>query len=130
MRIELKDYYRNIRRCLPCSRKLRQQIADSIQTQVNTYLEERPETDFASVQQHFGTPEQIVAAYIDEMTTTELQKKFKHKQKVIVIICIAVALALIMWATMLVSAWVDAQKSFDGFYDVGNIIESDVEEYK
>ena len=130
MNDQLKKYYRGIRRCLPCPGKLKRQIMDRITQAVSAYLEENPEADFEAVQQHFGTPQQIAADYIEEMTTPEILKKFKVKRTVIGIVCGAVALALVMWGIVLISAWVDAQKSFDGFYDVGTVIESDVEEYE
>lgn len=130
MKRNLTSYYRSIRHCLPCSSKLKKQILTDIKTQVNTYMEENPSADCEIIKQHFGTPQQIATAYIDEMTTQEIQKRFTIKKTTIVIVCIAIGLIVAMWATALISAWIDAQKSFDGFYDVGPVIESDVEESK
>lgn len=130
MKKELRNYYRNIRRCLPCSGKLKKQILDDIKSQVNTYIEENSSADYNTIERHFGTPQQIATAYIDEMTTQEIQKRFTIKKTTIVVVCTAIALIVAMWAAALISAWIDAQKSFDGFYDVGPVIESDVEESK
>ena len=130
MKKNLTNYYRNIRCCLPCSGKLKKQILDDIKAQVNTYIEENPSVDYNTIEQHFGTPQQIATAYIDEMTTQEIQKRFTIKKTTVVVVCTAIALIVAMWATALISAWIDAQNSFDGFYDVGPVIESDVEETK
>lgn len=99
----------------------------SIEQTVNAYLHENPGADFASVQQHFGTPQQIAAAYIDEMTPAEILKRFKVRRTVIIVICVTVALALLMWTITLGIAWLNEKDSADGFYDVGPVIESDVE---
>ncbi len=126
----LSKYYRSISKCLPVEKKHKKQILEQIRHSVEDYRAENPAADIQGILEHFGTPQEIAAAYIDEMTTTEIQKKFKITKRVIVIVCTAIALALILWATVLVAAWVDAQKSFDGFYDVGPVIESDMGEYE
>lgn len=123
MNEDLKKYYRNIRRCLPCGNKLKRQIMDSIKTQVNSYLDESPSVDFTSVQQHFGTPQQIAAAYIDEMTSSEILKKIKVKKAVITITCAAVAVIVFIWLSAVSTALTNAFIQSDGYYDVSTVIE-------
>lgn len=123
MNEDLKKYYRNIRRCLPCDNKLKRQIMDSIKTQVNSYLEENLSVDFTSVQQHFGTPQQIAAAYIDEMTSSEILKKIKVKKAFITITCAAVAVMVFIWLAAVSTALTNAFIQSDGYYDVGTVIE-------
>lgn len=123
MNEDLKKYYRNIRRCLPCDNKLKRQIMDSIKTQVNSYLEENLSVDFTSVQQHFGTPQQIAAAYIDEMTSSEILKKIKVKKAFITITCAAVAVIVFIWLAAVSTALTNAFIQSDGYYDVGTVIE-------
>ncbi len=122
MNNQLKKYYRSIRRCLPCPGKLKNQIMDSIQVQVSTYLEETPAADFAAVEQRFGTPQQIAAAYIEEMTTPEILKKFKFKKTVITIVTAAAAIIVSIWLITVGIALHNEIKSADGYYDVSSVI--------
>ena len=118
MNNQLKKYYRSIRRCLSCPGKMKNRILDNIRQSVSAYLEENPTADFAAVQQHFGTPQQIAAACIEEMTAPEIVKNFKVKKTVITIVCTAVALALLMWGITLGIALIENYNSAHGFYIV------------
>ena len=60
----LRQYYREIRSYLPCSRKHKDRILNEIRTNILQYLEENPEVDFAGIQAHFGSPKTIAAAYV------------------------------------------------------------------
>ena len=72
MKNEQNQYYRAIRRCLPCSGKQKQQIMDRIQRSVSSYMEENPLADFSAIEKRFGTPQQIAHAYIEEMEIPEI----------------------------------------------------------
>lgn len=117
MRNELNQYYRQIRRHLPCSRKQKQQIMDRFRQSVSNYREETPLADFSSIQAHFGTPEQIAHAYIAEMEIPEIARKFNIKKALISIVCASVVLALLLWALTLGAALVDNHRSEYGFYE-------------
>ena len=118
MKKQLNAYCRRVRRCLPCPGKLKKQIMDSIWTQINLFLEKNPTADMTAIQQHFGTPQQIAAAYIDEMTPAEILRKFKIKRTVITIVCAAAALALLLWAGTLAAALLDLHDTTNGTYDI------------
>lgn len=130
MNKELKTYYRHIWGCLPGSGKIKKQIMDSLRQSVNAYLEENPGADFKEVKAHFGTPQQIAAAYVEEMDTSEVMKKLRIRKTVVGIVCTAAALALLMWGIGLIIALVKEINAADGYYDVGPIVEIEVEEYE
>lgn len=115
MRNELNQYYRAIRRCLPCSCKQKQQIMARIHQSIHNYREENPLADFSAVQAHFGTPEQIAYAYIAEMGTEEIANKFKTRKIVVATISVAIALAILMWGITLMLAYIDSQNSAGGY---------------
>lgn len=71
---ELKQYYRDIAKNLPVGRKQKQQILLAITQSVEDYLAAHPQADFQAVQEHFGSPQEIAAAYIENMTTPEILK--------------------------------------------------------
>ncbi len=111
---QLKNYYRDIRHCLPGSGKLKKQIMCNIQQSVNAYLEEKPLADFEEVQRHFGTAQQIAAAYVEELDTSEVMKKLRIRKTVVGVVCAAVALALLLWGIALVTALIDGHNSGAG----------------
>ena len=123
MNRELTWYYRNILRLLPGTTKQKKQIMKMIWQSVSAYIKEKPQATIQEVQAHFGTPQQIAAAYLDEMSTSEVIKKIQTRKTVTSIICAAVALALLMWGISLAFAMIDEKDSADGYYDVGCIVE-------
>ena len=125
---EIRDYYRQIERCLPGSAKAKKRIMDSIRQSVGSYLEENPKADMAAVQSHFGTPNSIAASYVEQMDTEEVIKKFDIKKTVIGIVCGALFLALLLWAVCLVMALVDEHDSDSGYGEYEPVIEIQTEE--
>ena len=131
MNKELKLYFRDITRLLPGTARQKKQFIDTLRQSVSTYIQENSPASMQEVQTHFGTPQQITSAYLDEMSTSEVIKKIKVRKAVIRIICATVALALLMWGISLASALADEKDSADGYYDVGLIIEDqEMEENK
>ena len=120
----VKGYLRKIRRLIPCGSKAKKQIMESISQSVENYLEENPQADWAAFQAHFGTPEEITAAYIDGMETEEIICKFKKKKIIIGVVVGAVILALLIWLVAVVSAWWLANKETTGNYYEVEIIET------
>ena len=78
---ELKHYYRQVSAWLPCGGRLKKQLMSSITATVDGYLAEHPEADFAALQAHFGSPQQIASAFVDEMETEELLNALRIRRK-------------------------------------------------
>lgn len=114
---QLKVYYCDIRRCLHCKSNLKRKIRDTIAENVDAFLEENPSADFQSIQQHFGTPQQIASAYIDETPSEELIKKLKLRKTVIAVVCTATAAALLMWGIVLSIAILDNHEAEHGYIE-------------
>ena len=93
----LKRYYRSIRNCLPSSHKLKAKVLAEIDSNINEYLRENPCADIASIEARFGAPEQIAIAYVDELGTPELLKKFQIRKRILTIVISAIAIILILW---------------------------------
>lgn len=130
MNRELKRYYRDILHLLPGNVKQKKQLMETLWESVSAYIEENPQVTIQEVQAHFGTPQQIAAAYLEEMSTPEVIKKIKTRKTVICIICAAVALALLMWGIVLAIALSDAQNSAKGNVETGNLVIEEMEENK
>ncbi len=114
----LKRYYRGIRKELPCSRKMRNQILQQIQENVNLYLEQNPSADFDAVQKHFGTAQEIASSYIDDQNTSELLCKIRLKKKVLAIFAGVMAAILLIWGAVVICASIDASNRNDGYFTV------------
>ena len=104
----LKHYYRQIRSWLPCSRKLKKQILAQIESSISAYLQEHPSADIAEIKARFGEPQQIAAAHVDELGASDLLRDLRVKRKVVGIIATFAAALVILWATAVTIAVIDA----------------------
>lgn len=120
---ELKQYYRDISKHLPVGRKQKQQILLTITQSVEDYLAVHPLADFQAVQAHFGSPQKIAAAYIENMTTPEILKKFRFRKTIIIVVCSVAAVALLMWAAVVGSALMNELNQDGGFVVVEPVVE-------
>lgn len=126
---ELKQYYRDIAKQLPVGRKQKQQILLTITQSVEDYLAAHPLADFQAVQAHFGSPQEIAASYIENMTTPEILKKFRFRKTVLTILCATAATALLLWGAVIGYALLKEANRGETFLVVDSIEEYDVTEY-
>jgi len=126
---ELKQYYRDIAKQLPVGRKQKQHIILAITQSVEDYLAAHPLADFQAVQAHFGSPQEIAAAYIENMTTPEILKKFRFRKTVLIVLCATAATALLLWGSLIAYAIIKDVNSGEGYLVVDSIEEYDVTEY-
>lgn len=126
---ELKQYYRDVAKYLPIGRKQKQQIILAITQSVEDYLAAHPLADFQAVQAHFGTPQEIAASYIENMTTPEILKKFRFRKTVLTILCATAATALLLWGSIIVYAIVKDITTDNNLIVVDPIEEFNVTEY-
>lgn len=103
---ELKAYYRQVATWLPCGGRLKKQLMGSITATVDGYLADHPEADVAALQAHFGTPQQIASAFVDEMETEELLNALRTRRKIIKICLICAAAIIAIWAIAVLSLWI------------------------
>lgn len=95
---DLKRYYRQVASWLPCGGKTKREMMARIRATVDAYIAEHPAADLAAIQARFGTPQQIAAAFVDEMGTEELLNKLRIRRRIIKIIFLCVAIFLAIWA--------------------------------
>lgn len=118
MNRKLKRYYRRIRWALPCSRKLTGKIIAEIRVSVQAYLEENPGAVFEDVERLFGTPQQIAAAYLDEMDRSQLARELRLKSRVAKTFSVAVAAALLMLGVTLSALYIEIYASNHGYLEI------------
>lgn len=95
----LRRYYRQVKGWLPCSRKQKNYIMSEIRASVDAYLSENPNADFRRIEAHFGKPQTIASAYVDDLDTGSLLRSLRIRKRVMTTVsCTALALLLI-WAS-------------------------------
>lgn len=115
---ELNAYYRQIQGWLPCGGKLKKQLMMNIVATIEDYRVEHPEADFAALQAHFGTPQQIASAFVDEMGTAELLNALHTRRKIIKIVLLCAAAIVAIWGIAVLSLWIIGLQDTFGYLEV------------
>ncbi len=98
----LHRYYWQIYRALPCSFAEKQGILRYIRQAVGCYREENPNATIRDIRRHFGVPEKIAAAWVDESNPTTLLDK-SGKRRVLFRVS-ACAAAILLTVTLFFSS--------------------------
>lgn len=77
----LNRYYRQIHRALPCSFAQKQGILRCIRQAVDCYREENPDATIKDIRLHFGAPEEIAAACVEESNAEILLTSFRNQRR-------------------------------------------------
>ncbi|MBR2888869.1 MAG: hypothetical protein IKC09_01165 [Oscillospiraceae bacterium] len=94
---ERNGYFRQIRGWLPCSRRLKNQILEPLEASVDEFIQKNPDANLAQIQAHFGTPEQIAAACVDEMDPGVLIRDLRVRRRVVAIVSAVAAFVVATW---------------------------------
>lgn len=111
---DLKRYYRQVASWLPCGGRTKREMMARIRTTVDAYVQEHPATDFAAIQEHFGTPQQIAAAFVDEMGTEELLQRINYRNNIIKGFAILAATIILLWTSVVTVALINEYNSSGG----------------
>lgn len=93
----LRRYFRSIRSWLPCPAKQKQQILSQVKENVFAFLEEHPDGDLCAIEQQFGSPRQIAAAYVDDMDTPALLAALRIRKRVFLAVIAGLIAAMLLW---------------------------------
>ncbi len=95
----IKKYVCAVSSFLPCSGKTKKPWLDAIRAQAEDYIAQGG--DPAALAERFGTPQQVAAAYVDEMPTAELLAQLHIRRRVVTTVVLAVVAALAVYAGVL-----------------------------
>lgn len=98
---ELKKYYRQIKDWLPCGGPLKRKLMGNITATIEGYIAEHPQADFTDLQTHFGTPQQIATAFVDEMDTQELLHSLRIRRRILRTVFFGIAAAVSIWGIVM-----------------------------
>lgn len=111
---DLRRYYREVRGWLPCSRKLKRRIIEKIDSVISVSEEE---LYYGQIIERYGTPQQIAAAYVDEMGTEELLNDLRIKRKIVRVISASCVIVLVMWLGCIAAALVNDYHADNGYIE-------------
>ena len=112
---ELKKYYRQIQKWLPCGGPLKRKLMANITATIEEYRSANPDATFADLQEHFGVPQQIAIAFVDEMETEKLLNALNLRRKIATIACF-IAIGIILVLTCFVLAiYLEVLSNMNGY---------------
>ncbi len=79
MKSDFSKYYKDIKKALRCSPKAKQMILQSVQADVDEYIEANPEATLTDIQNHFGAPNAYAQECIASMDNSEVYRAIKSK---------------------------------------------------
>ena len=114
----LAQYFRDVKKLLPCSAKEKQRCIDELEADVTAFLEHHPDASLTEIYDSIGSPESIAKSFMDRVSPNELSHKLSAKRKIVVgILAIALVLAAIVASLAAVTTHM-RQDFYDGYYVV------------
>jgi len=104
---ERKQYLNQIKKLLVCKGNQRKQFLNSFEDNMDEYLRDNPDADFSQLQKDMGTPQEIANAFLENEEASKIKKRMSFKKWII----IAIIVVILMIASTLVLALIDAHKS-------------------
>ena len=92
-------YYRKVRSWLPGG-KMRRYVMTQIRETVQEFVQEHPDADVAAIQAQLGTPQEIAAAYVENMETAAVLKGLRIRRRVLFAVCATTLAILISWTVL------------------------------
>ena len=94
-----RRYYRKVRSWLPGG-KMRRYVMTQIRETVQEFVQEPPDADVAAIQAQLGTPQEIAAAYVENMETAAVLKGLRIRRRVLFAVCATMLAILISWTVL------------------------------
>ena len=111
---DVKRYLREVKRWLPCRRKLKKHIIGEIEHNLAAFAAEVPKGGYDAIVARFGTPQQIASAYVDELETPELLKDLLIKRRIISAVAAGVAAVVLVWAVAVGMLYIEGCNNVNG----------------
>lgn len=105
----LNRYCREVKSWLPERGLKKHRILRGIRTQVEQFLKDDPNADYAAVVARFGEPEQIAVSALGEMDSAEVLKGLNIRNRIVKMVAAALAVAAFAWCAFLVYAVINTE---------------------
>ena len=95
MKKQLKSYYKEIKKNLPCYNKAMKTMLGDLKIAVDTYINDNNVSDFAKIVEHFGTAEDIAKEFAVGLDNSYV-KSYKFKKRIIAIVVSVLAVIMVI----------------------------------
>lgn len=112
-----RKYCACVSRVLPCSGKMKRKIMGEIRMSIQEYMNEHPDAAYTDMETKFGTPQQIVSAYLDEADHLRLAGELKLKNRVMKAVLAALTVSVLLIAVTLGLIIEDDYSSENGYIE-------------
>ena len=109
-----RRYLRAVRRLLPCSRGMKNEIMAPLRNGVGDYLERYPQAGMDQIKTQFGEPMNVAVACLDNLDMAALLKRYHMRRKILAATAAALAAALMLWAGMVINECMEAYNASHG----------------
>ena len=103
---ETEKYISDVSSRLLCSKKKKKEIIEDIRGAVLDFTEANGTNDIKEVYEHFGTPEELAKAHLNELDPVKLKNKVNIRKVVIV----ALVVALMIFSITMILVIIDSNK--------------------
>lgn len=76
----VRKYHRMVKCAIPRDYPHRTRIVGNMQDLVETYIAEHPDAGYEELQEQFGSPEELAASLVDNLTSEEVLRLFKRRK--------------------------------------------------
>lgn len=110
MKKQLKSYFKEIKKNLPCYNKAMKTMLGDLKIAVDTYINDNNVSDFAKIVEHFGTAEDIAKEFAVGLDNSYI-KSYKFKKRIIAIVVSILAVIMIAVSTLVIYIIVMAENN-------------------
>lgn len=110
MQKQLKTYFKEIKKNLPCYNTAMRKMLNDLRLSVDTYIKDNNVTDFEKIIEHFGTAEDIAKEFAVGIDNSFI-KSYKIKKRVITIVISILTVIMIAISTLVIYIIVDTQRN-------------------
>ena len=108
---DLAKYLREVRSCLPGTRKQTRGVTDLLQSSL---LADAGDLSYAQLVERFGTPAALAATQIETMPAIEIAEKVRFQNWLKKTIVIVAAVLILLVAGLCMAEYIDGHKSTQG----------------
>ena len=115
---DIRRFLREIRKSIPGGGKQKKQMVERVKVSILEYLTEEPDAGYDDLCTRFGAPEQIAAAYLEELDVSDLKKQLTIREKIVRAVATGVIVAVIVWLGVAVYAVREYGDAMPGYIEV------------
>lgn len=101
MKKQLKVYFKEIKKNLPCYNKAMKTMLGDLKIAVDTYINDNNVSDFAKIVEHFGTAEDIAKEFAVGLDNSYV-KSYKLKKRIIAIVVSILAVIMVIASVLMI----------------------------